>query len=140
MLNDIIEDLNFIENIPKNAKPNFSDRTFTTTNEWFSTLKRRYKYERGERGVVYIETLIDNIYKIYKTLEINLIRNLRDRLISANLGLSNIVYTYKIDDQIEVAKNYNKSIERMDSLIIDINKFIRSKNIFFNHCPKIISI
>lgn len=138
MLKKILEDLDFLENIPKGAKPNFSDKTFTSTNEWFSTFKRRCKYERGENGVIYVETLIDNISKYYKNLDNNSLKNLRDKLIYANLGLGNIIYTYKIDNQINVYENYLKSSERFEKIIKEIDYIIRSKNNFFNHCPKII--
>jgi len=43
MLNNILIDLEFLSNMPKDAKPNFSDKTYTFTNEWFPTIKRRNK-------------------------------------------------------------------------------------------------
>ena len=135
MLNEILEDLQFLENIPKGAKPNFSDKSFTSTNEWFSTIKRRYKSEKGEKGIIYVETLIDNIIFIYKTLDNSSLKILKEKLKVANLGLSNIIYTYKIDEQIEVSEGYEKCWKRIQKLIGDIG----SKNNFFNHCPKIIS-
>ena len=135
MLNEILEDLEFLINIPKGAKPNFSDKSFTSTNEWFSTIKRRYKSEKGEKGVIYVETLIDKIVFLYKTLDNSSLKILKEKLKAANLGLSNIIYTYKIDEQIEVSKDYERCWKRIEKLIEDIG----SKNNFFNHCPKIIS-
>lgn len=135
MLNEILEDLEFLINIPKGAKPNFSDKSFTSTNEWFSTIKRRYKSEKGEKGVIYVETLIDKIVFLYKTLDNSSLKILKEKLKAANLGLSNIIYTYKIEEQIEVSKDYERCWKRIEKLIEDIG----SKNNFFNHCPKIIS-
>lgn len=136
MLKEILEDLQFIANIPKNAKPNFSDKSFTSTNEWFSTIKRRYKYERGEKGVLYIETLIGNISKIYKTLDKVSLKKIKESLFKANLGLNNIIYTYRIDDQIKVSKDYEHSTEKICKLITDIENMISPPS-FFTHCPNI---
>ena len=46
----IFEDLDFISKIQKNEKPNFSDKTLIKMDEWFATLKRRWKSEQGEKG------------------------------------------------------------------------------------------
>ena len=135
MLKDILTDLEFLSTISKNVKPNFSDKSFTSTSEWFSTLKRRYKNEKGERGVIYIENLVDNINKIYKTLDNLSVKNLKCALIKASIGLNNIIYTYKTENQQEVANNYSKSLERMTKIINEIDE---SKN-FFNRTPSIIS-
>lgn len=134
ILQEILNDLDFISTIPKNAKPNFSDKTYTSTNEWFSTIKRRYKYERGEKGVIYISSLVENIIQMCKTLDENSLKNLREKLIEAIIGLNNIVYTYKIDEQPEVAKNYELSIEKINKLITQIENNKKFKN-FFHHQP-----
>ena len=76
MLKEIYEDLEFISKIPKNCKPNFSDKSYTSTSEWFSIWKRRYKYEKGEKGMLYVNTLVENIAQdprlIITSYEINL--------------------------------------------------------------------
>lgn len=132
MLKEIFDDLEFISKIPKNAKPNFSDKTFTCTNEWFSTIKRRYKYERGEKGMIYVSTLVENIYKCYKTLDMSSLKILKEKLSDASVGLNNIICTYKIDEQPEVWKNYHNSLEKIESLITIIDGIIRNKNNFFS--------
>ena len=135
MLKDLLDDLEFISSIPKNAKPNFSDKTFTYTNEWFSTFKRRYKSERGEKGMVYVSKLIVDISNCYKTLDIYELRILSGKMKNMHDGLNNIVSTYRIDNQEEVAKNYEKSVKEIQELIEDIDSLIRVKNNFFNHQP-----
>lgn len=132
MLKEILDDLEFISKVPKNAKPNFSDKTFTCTNEWFSTIKRRYKYERGEKGMIYVSTLVENIYRCYKTLDMSSLKLLKEKVLEANMGLNNIICTYKIDEQPEVWKNYNESLEKLESLIVIIDNIIRNKNNFFS--------
>lgn len=135
MLKEILDDLEFISKVPKNAKPNFSDKTFTSTNEWFSTIKRRYKYERGEKGMIYVSTLVENIYKCYKSLDMSSLKLLKEKVLEANMGLNNIICTYKIDEQPEVWKNYNESLEKLESLIVIIDNIIRNKNNFFSSSP-----
>ena len=139
MLKEIYQDLEFIGKIPKNAKPNFSDRTWTATTEWFSTLKRRYKYERGEKGVVYIQTLLNNISNCYKTLDITSLKKIKELLLSSIIGLNNIVYTYKIDKQEQVSKDYFKFVEKIGNLVLEIEACIRTKNNFFSHSPNILT-
>ena len=135
MLKEILDDLEFISKVPKNAKPNFSDKIFTSTNEWFSTIKRRYKYERGEKGMIYVSTLVENIYKCYKSLDMSSLKLLKEKVLEANMGLNNIICTYKIDEQPEVWKNYNESLEKLESLIVIIDNIIRNKNNFFSSSP-----
>ena len=134
MLKEFLDDLEFIAKIPKNSKPNFSDKTYTSTNEWFSTIRRRYKYERGEKGVIYISTLVENINITFKTLDICSLKILKEKLIEAMIGLNNIIYTYKIDEKIEVAKNYELSIEKIEKIINDIDSMSKLRY-FFNHQP-----
>ena len=128
MLEDLLEDLEFISNIPPNAKPNFSDKTYTSTSEWFSTFKRRYKNEKGEYGVIYVENLIDKLENVNSSSKI-LSRTLLEKTV---IGLNNIIYTYKKDGQKEVAENYEKSKKRIEKLIPKNTKQ------FFNYHPKII--
>jgi hypothetical protein len=135
MLKEILEDLEFISKVPKNAKPNFSDKSFTSTSEWFSTIKRRYKYEKGEKGMVYVSTLVENLYKIYKSLDLSSLKNLKEKVIAANIGLNNIICTYKIDEQPEVWKNYSTSLEKLENLVLEIDNLTKIKNSFFNHQP-----
>ena len=132
MLNKILEDLEFLEIIPKGYKPNFSDKTLTSTNEWFSTFKRRYKSEKGEKGVMYVENLIENIESVCKNLDHSSLKLLKEKLVTAILGLNNLIYTYKIDEQISVSDGYINCKKRIENIIEKI------KPKFFNHCPKIV--
>lgn len=132
MLNKILEDLEFLKIIPKGYKPNFSDKTLTSTNEWFSTIKRRYKSEKGEKGVIYIENLLDNIESMCKNLDTSSLKDLKEKLIPAMLGLNNLIYTYKIDEQMYVSEGYVNCRKRIEYIVENI------KPNFFNHSPKIV--
>ena len=135
MLKEFLDDLEFISRIPKDAKPNFSDKTFTYTHEWFATFRRRYKSERGEKGMIYASNLITNISNCYKTLDMIELKNLNEKLKKAKDGLNNVIFTYRTDNQEEVAKNYEKTFKIVEELIEDIESLIRIKNNFFNHQP-----
>ena len=138
MLNNIFEEWEFIKTIPKDSKPCFSDKTFVSINEWFATFKRRRKGEVGEKGVIYINNLIDNTFKYYKNTDINSLKKLKNILNDAILGISNLVYTYKVDLQETVSDDYAKCIKRIEELIKKIVKDLDNKN-FFIYSPKIIN-
>ena len=135
MLNDIFKDLDFIAKIPKEAKPNFSDKTFTLSNEWFPTLKRRWKHEQGEKGVLFVNNLIADIEKIYKTCDIDSQKKIREKLTFSIPGLDNIVETYSNDNQTEVAKNYSLIIEKIKNMN---EKYTKLKKQFFTYQPSIL--
>jgi len=120
----IYSEWEFIASIPKDVKPCFRDKTFISVNEWFGTIKRRYKGEKGENGIIYLEDLIE------KTKKNNIDKNLRELLQKSILGINNLVYTYKKDGQKEVSENYNKCIDKID-------KIIKSNN-FFGYTPKLV--
>ena len=137
MLKEIFEDLDFIASIPRDAKPNFSDKTLVYNDEWFTTFRRRMKFERGEKGIVYIETLIEEI-KIYdKSICLNFEdqKILKEKLIGAKEGLDNLVQTYINDNQHEVANSYKKCGIKLLKLI---DKYSHVNKKFFGHCPNII--
>jgi hypothetical protein len=132
------EDWNFIALIPKGAKPCFYDKTLVHVNEWFVTFKRRLKGEKGEKGIVYVENLLETTEKTICISDVNSLRNLKDILQKSIIGLTNLVYTYKIDGQLEVSKNYSCMIEKVEKIIEDIDRQIRNKTNFFSYIPKII--
>ena len=121
----IYSEWKFIASIPKDVKPCFNDKTFISVNEWFGTFKRRYKGEKGENGIIYLEDLIE------RTKKITIDKNLRNLLQKSILGINNLVYTYKKDGQKEVSENYNKCIDKID-------KIIKSNN-FFGYAPKLVN-
>lgn len=121
----LYKDWEFISNIPKNAKPCFNDKTMVNMNEWFVTLKRRYKGEIAEKGISYIQNLIEEsiIYKNDKKMQ--------EIFTQAIHGLKNLVYTYKMDGQEEVSKQYSSCINKIESTLLKKN--------FFHNSLKIIS-
>lgn len=129
MLNDVIQDLEFISRIPKNSKPNFSDKTYISKDVWFSTFRRRLKYERGEKGVIYLNDLIEKIKDILPNLDSNSFSKIKIYLQKAQEGVKNLIETYQKDNQENVSSGYQKNME-------EITHLIRFKP-FFNYIPRI---
>jgi hypothetical protein len=139
MLNKIYDEWEFIKTIPKGVKPCFYDKSFVSVNEWFVTFKRRMKGEKGEKGVIYIENLIDSTFKYYKNInDINELKKLKDILTDSIIGINNLVYTYKIDEQLKVSEDYFQFESKISEMITDITNIIRTKNTFFSYTPKLI--
>jgi len=125
---DIYKEWEFIGNIPKNVKPCFNDKSFINTDEWFVTLRRRYKGEKAEKGIIYLEKLIETTIFLEKDERLIFLLNK-----SIN-GLENLSETYEKDGQFEVSENYKKCIEKIKTLI---SSGKRKK--FFSHVPKILN-
>jgi len=137
----LYEEWKFISIIPKDVKPCFYDKTFVNVNEWFVTFKRRWKGEKAEKGIVYIENLILNTEKSIVSSDLITLKNLRDILKSSIVGLTNLVTTYKNDEQLEVSNNYLFLIKKVEILIVKIGnqiEEIRNKTNFFSYVPKIL--
>ena len=117
MLNDVIQDLEFISRIPKNSKPNFSDKTYISKDVWFSTFRRRLKYERGEKGVIYLNDLIEKIKDILPNLDSNSFSKIKIYLQKAQEGVKNLIETYQKDNQENVSSGYQKNMEEITHLI-----------------------
>ena len=117
---EVSKEWEFIASIPKDAKPCFNDKTFVKTDEWFVTLKRRYKGEKAEKGIIFLENLIRKSENVDQKL-----------LQRAIIGINNLVYTYKKDGQLEISKNYEECIKK-------IEKMKKSKN-FFGTIPKLVN-
>lgn len=132
----LFRDWEFISDIPENVKPCFYDKTYNYSNEWFVTLKRRYKGEKGEKGVVYINKLIDDTMDYYKdSIDVNSLRKIKETLQKSIKGLNNIIETYKKDDQERVSKDYMTCLEKINDMIIIFDKKINNKKSFFSHTP-----
>lgn len=141
MLKSLVEDLSFIGKIKKNEKPCFSDKTCISTSEWFSTIKRRWKSEVGEKGVIYVDTLLNTLCSYVRNCvneaELSIIR---EKLMECLFGLNNLVYTYDVDNQQQVSKDYGKCITKVEQIIKEIDKikFSLKKDSFFYSTPSII--
>lgn len=127
----------FISNISENIKPCFHDKTYTHSNEWFVTLKRRYKGEKGEYGVVYVNNLIEDTINFYKdNTDVMLLKKLKEILEKSITGLQHLVNTYKRDNQEQVSKDYEKCLHKVENMITDMCKPKMQKG-FFSHTPSI---
>lgn len=135
MLNDIVSDLIFIREIPLNAKPNFSDRSYTFVTEWFSTWKRRMKSEKGESGIIYVETLLFKIEKYWNTWLIEDQKKVKLALTEAKIGFQKIVSTYRQDGQHNIADGYRECWARIEKWLSSVSVTVEKK--FFNYTPKL---
>jgi predicted RNA-binding protein with EMAP domain len=126
---DVYKEWEFISNIPENSKPCFNDKTFTNLDEWFVTIRRRYKGEKGEKGVIHLEKLIETT-KFYKKDKELL--NLLEKSIN---GIHNLSETYRKDNQIKVSENYKKCIQKVKDIISGVEKGKK----FFSYIPKVIN-
>lgn len=131
----IFTDWEFISKIPKDMKPCFSDKTLIGCNEWFSTFKRRYKGEKGERGVIYVKQLIDSTENYIKSADNISVKKLKDLIENSLEGMKNLVETYKKDQQDQVSKDYEELLEKVKIIIKNI---IKRKNNFFGYVPKML--
>ncbi len=136
VLINLYKDWDFIKSIPVNVKPCFQDKSLVYVNEWFVTIKRRWKGEKGELGVVYVDNLINLTENIYNKLEKNKnlteLETLRNSLESSLVGLENLVITYKKDGQLSVSENYKDCITKVKNII----KTRKTK--FFGSNPKLL--
>jgi len=128
---NIYEEWKFIASIPKNVKPCFNDKTFVSIDEWFVTFKRRYKGEKAEKGIIYLENLIENTKLFYQNKD----EKLLDLLEKSIQGVENLCETYRKDGQYEVSENYEKCIIKIKKIIIGTG----TKKKFFSYVPKIIN-
>ena len=119
----IFNDLKFISNIPENTKPCFRDKTYIDTNSWFVTVKRRFKGEKGEKGVIYINDLIDSCDHIYRMCkDLKVLKKLRKSLYDSKNGVKNLIFTY--NDQDNVRDGYLKCFKDIISLIVKLDEKI----------------
>tara|TARA_R110001599_G_scaffold244648_2_gene444674 strand:+ start:2341 stop:2712 length:372 start_codon:yes stop_codon:yes gene_type:complete len=121
---DVYTEWEFIASIPKNTKPCFNDKTLVQTGEWFVTFKRRYKGEKGERGILHVENLIRETEK-----DPGPVKNLLPR---ALIGLQNLVSTYKSDGQIEVSQNYQRCIHKVETILKKKKSFFVTPKTYYN--------
>lgn len=147
---NILLNLEFISKIPKGAKPCYSNRSLTYTDQWFVTLRRRWNGEKGEKGVIHVKRLLDSCDKYYRMCNldgfgISDCDKLRTLLYESIQGLNNLVHTYLIDEQKNVSDDYQKCIDRAKHIIrgieykiVEIETHIKNKG-FFGFYPKIIT-
>ena len=133
----MFKDWEFISNIPPNVKPCFYDKSYINANEWFITFKRRYKGEKGEKGVIYITKLIENTTEYKNSIDVKSLIKLKETLEKSLKGLNNLVDTYKSDCQEEISKSYKECFNKVEILIEKISEKLSSKKSFFCHTPKI---
>src|SRR5581483_12357753 len=102
---NLLDEWRFISTINKGEKPCYNDKTKINVSEWFVTWRRRYKGEKGEKGVLYMQNLLENTNK-YLELYKDGNKLLLEVLNSSIIGINNLVYTYQMEEQEHVSKDY----------------------------------
>lgn len=142
-MKSVFEEWEFVKSIPINSKPCFYSKTFIGVNDWFVTLRRRWNGEKGEKGVVYLENLINTTMKILESENISTdeLKKMKKLLEESILGLNNLVCTYTIDNQKSVAEEYGKIIKNVKNIVTEIDLIIskRNKGTFFGGKIKLVS-
>jgi len=92
-------------------------------NSFFSNIKRKYNGYNRENSIKYLEELVDKIEKYTKFIvnssHDDIRNNLKNAIINANLGITNLQETYT-DDSIIVAK-LTLIINKLKDCIIILN-------------------
>lgn len=135
-LSKSIADLEFISTLEKGHKPLYNSRSTIQRTAWFATFQRRWAGEKGEKGLIYVNNVLDSCDRYYRMclsdssiytddiFKYNITKNLsslRTALKNSVQGFNNLIMTY--DDQETVAKGYDKCKNRVTKIIDDINIF-----------------
>jgi len=138
----ILKELEFISEIQEKYKPCFSDKSSIKSDAWFATIRRRMKGEKGEKGVIYINQILDSCDFYYRMCDdFKFLKTLRDHLKNAQMGVKRLIETY--NDQKIVQKGYLESSKQIIHLILKIDEKIdekikeinRNNNKFFEFYP-----
>lgn len=128
--NECIDILIFISTIKPNDKPCYNTKTTIHKNAWFATLQRRWGGEKGEKGIVYINNVLDSCDKYYRMCLNKSGFNNNDILLSALYdslkGFDNLINTYS--DQKTVADSYKNCKDKIIKFLSEVNN--TNDNIF----------
>ena len=153
-LSECIDNLDFISNIEPNHKPCFNTKTTIGSDSWFTTIRRRWSGEKGEKGVIHVNAILDSCdhhyrmcYNIRSGIEsrdynirsgidlvgksnnnpnLDMMRDLSRALRNSIKGFDNLILTYK--DQEKVAEIYTECKNRVIQLDRDIINYINMVN------------
>lgn len=103
---EVLKQLNPNDKLAVNLLPGNTSLS-VDANSFFSKVTRKYNGYNRENSIKYLEELVDKIEKYTKFIvnssHDDIRNNLKNAIINANLGITNLQETYK-DDSIIVAK------------------------------------
>tara|TARA_B110000902_G_scaffold255594_1_gene321153 strand:+ start:381 stop:839 length:459 start_codon:yes stop_codon:yes gene_type:complete len=103
---EVLKQLNPNDKLAINLLPGNTSLS-VDANSFFSNIKRKYNGYNRENSIKYLEELVDKIEKYTKFIvnssHDDIRNNLKNAIINANLGITNLQETYT-DDSIIVAK------------------------------------
>jgi hypothetical protein len=103
---EVLKQLNPNDKLAVNLLPGNTSLS-VDANYFFSNIKRKYNGYNRENSIKYLEELVDKIEKYTKFIvnssHDDIRNNLKNAIINANLGITNLQETYR-DDSIIVAK------------------------------------
>lgn len=116
----LIEDLNFIANIPKRCKVNMTDKTIVSDTSLYGSVKRKWLDEDRKKTVQEIKNLVSSVLKILPDVQIQWKKELFiESLWKAKTGLNNLKNTY--NDDISISAMYEVIIKMIDNAIDDVS-------------------
>jgi len=138
---ETIRDLEFISKIEENQKPLYNTKNTIAKNAWFVTIRRRFAEEKGEKGIIHVNRVLDSCDLYYRMclsdknnmLLPNLLSNLsllKLSLESSVPGFNNLINTYS--DQEKVCKDYKLCKERVIDLYQCIDKYLEASHKYIN--------
>lgn len=146
-MESVLKEWEFIGQIPIGSKPCFYSKTLMRVDEWFLTVRRRWSGEKGEKGVLYVENLLNNTKQVLGSAEgkEEELAHFQKVLREALIGVNNLVCTYKNDGQPNVAKGYEEAGNAITSLLKTFSERVQKapvkvkKDGFFGNDIKILS-
>ena len=137
-----IKVMNFIASIPINSKPCYNSLTYIQKSGWFTTIRRRMNGEQGERGIIYINNILNSCNEFLhdknnnknktpntknktpntknKNKNTNTLLELKFALDNSISGFNNLIMTY--NDQPIVMNDY----EKCKNKVIDMSNRIKT--------------
>jgi hypothetical protein len=131
---ETIRELEFISKIEENKKPLYNTKNTISKNAWFVTIRRRFAEEKGEKGIIHVNRVLDSCDLYYRMclsdknnmLLPNILSNLsllKTALESSVSGFDNLIKTYS--DQETVHKDYKLCKDRVIDLYQCIDKYLK---------------
>lgn len=116
-----IKVMKFISTIKINHKPCFNSLTTIDKNAWFTTFKRRWSGEKGEKGILYFKEILCSCDKLYRMCIFD-VGDLLDLYQDSIPGIENLINTYP--EQTTVCDGYKEILSIVKDNINTLIKVI----------------
>lgn len=115
----LIEELNFIANVPKRTKVNMTDKSVVADTSIYGAIKRAWLEEDRKKTIQEIKNLVTSVLKILPDIQMIWKKELFvESLWKSKTGLDNLMNTYNND--ISISTTYEVIIKTIDNAIDDI--------------------